>query len=60
MLVIVPKQHFAFVVGPVIDFGLTGSSKHKETPMPAVNRPDWDRDAKLHTYGIAAGMLGYI
>lgn len=59
MLVIVPKQHFAFVVGPVIDFGLTGSSKHKETPMPAVNRPDWDRDAKLHTYGIAAGMLGY-
>jgi len=59
MLVIVPKEHFAFVVGPVLDLGLTGSSKTKSTPPPNNVPNDWDQDVKLHTYGLAAGILGY-
>lgn len=59
MLVIVPKEHFAFVVGPVLDLGLTGSSKTEATPAPNNVPADWDQDVKLHTYGLAAGMLGY-
>lgn len=59
MFVIVPKEHFAFVVGPVIDFGLTGGYEHKDQNPPAVRPGAWDADVKLHTYGLAAGMLGY-
>jgi len=55
MFVIVPKEHFAFVVGPVIDLGIAGSWKEKD----GASGLSVDGDAKLHTYGLAAGILGY-
>jgi hypothetical protein len=57
LLVITPLEHVAITVGPVIDIGLTGSSKTSRTPAPTV--PDPEHDVTLHNYGVAAGLLMY-
>lgn len=57
MLVVAPAPHFAFTVGPVIDFGLTGSSKQDITPDPGTPKPDITQ--KHNNFGLAFGLLGY-
>lgn len=63
MLVITPVDNFAFVVGPVLDIGIAGSSSfeqsHKSGPAIPLS-PNIDLDSKLTNFGLAAGLLGYI
>ncbi|MBI5532315.1 MAG: hypothetical protein HY898_06355 [Deltaproteobacteria bacterium] len=58
MLVIVPAPHFAFTLGPVIDFGLTGSSETERSPDPNP-APKNDITLKHTNFGLAFGLLGY-
>jgi len=52
MLVITPVEHFGFLVGPTIDFDLTGE---REDPGPGP-----DDDQKFRTFGIQAGVMGWL
>jgi hypothetical protein len=55
-LVISPMEHFAFLVGPFLDLGLSGEEK-RETTEPGV--PDQEADRKLTAYGLQVGVAGY-
>jgi len=49
---IFPVDHFGFVVGPVIDFSITGE---RDYPGPRA-----DDDIRYRSFGITAGMIGYL
>jgi hypothetical protein len=51
MLAIVPVEHGAFLVGPTLDFPLSGSGDRKR----GNDSRDWDR-WKITSYGIQAGI----
>lgn len=55
-LVISPMEHFAFLVGPFLDFGLSGEEKTESTE-PGV--ADQEADRKLTAYGLQVGLAGY-
>ncbi|HEY6556397.1 MAG TPA: hypothetical protein VI072_03960 [Polyangiaceae bacterium] len=52
-LVISPFEHFAFLVGPFLDLGLSGSSETESDGATA------EEDQKFTSYGITAGIAGY-
>ena len=49
---IFPTDHFGFVVGPVIDFSVTGERD--------VGPPLNDVDLNYRSFGITAGLIGYL
>ncbi len=60
MLVLSPADHFAFVVGPILDWGFTGSGKyenHDDVDGRSYTGPDLK--ARAINYGCTAGLLGY-
>lgn len=61
MLVLSPVPHFAFTLGPVLDIGLTGGGEYRPPPQPppVVVQPT-DYNIRMHSYGFAIGLLGYI
>jgi hypothetical protein len=60
MLVISPVRHFAFVVGPVFDLGLTGGVDiSRDPPDPNNTLPAPDISVKHTNFGLTSGLLGY-
>lgn len=55
MFGISPFSHFAMLVGPYLDLGLSGS----EDLEPGGGAPKVENDAKLTSFGIAVSVLGY-
>jgi hypothetical protein len=54
MVGISPIENFAILVGPYVDLGLSGTAKDE----PAGGTSS-EADAKLTSYGLAVGILGY-
>jgi hypothetical protein len=52
--VLSPANHFAILVGPYVDFGLTGSFEDEsDNPVP-------DHDLKYRSIGLQVGLMGWI
>jgi hypothetical protein len=51
MFVITPTPHFGFIVGPVMDFSITGERDYG---------PLGDLDLRYTTFGISAGLIGWL
>jgi len=56
-LVISPIENFALLIGPFVDFGVSGTRSQELDPSPAVSAPD--EDSKLTTIGLSFGVAGY-
>ncbi len=54
MVGISPIEHFAILAGPYVDYGLSGTVKNE----PATG-PSTETDAKVTSYGLTVGILGY-
>lgn len=54
MLGISPIENFAILVGPYVDYGLSGTVKDEPPTGPSD-----EADAKLTSYGLTVGILGY-
>jgi hypothetical protein len=53
MFLFTPMPHAAFVLGPVLDYGLSASQK---TGQPTAQ---YDNDVKVTTFGVTAGVLTF-
>jgi hypothetical protein len=56
-VVISPIENFAILIGPFVDFGVSGSTSVETDPAPAADPPD--TDTKLTTFGLSVGIAGY-
>jgi hypothetical protein len=58
MFPIVPVQHVAILVGPLVDIPVAGNSSTEYRAPPALLPPD--TSVHLWNYGLAVGLLGYL
>jgi len=58
MLGISPFSNFAFLVGPYLDLGLSGTIKNEQSGG-ATATPSTENDAKFTSYGLAVSVVGY-
>lgn len=54
MVGISPIEHFAILAGPYVDYGLSGTVKNEPPSGPST-----ETDAKVTSYGLTVGILGY-
>ncbi len=54
MVGISPIENFAILVGPYVDYGLSGTVKNEPPTGPST-----ETDAKLTSYGLSVSILGY-
>jgi len=57
MFVFAPVEGFGLMIGPVLDFGLSGKVDRKTTPDPATPQPDVT--FKEMNLGFASGIVGW-
>jgi hypothetical protein len=57
-VVISPIENFAILIGPFVDFGVSGSTSVETDPEPMGGNPP-DIDSKLTSLGLSMGIAGY-